>query len=120
MTEEELQKLQDGISDFENKIPYNYYEFSILGIIKKKQNSPTFTKLVIVNRWLWMTDESQLRNLFDPLKEELKKDGFIEQSPSILYTNKNKKETIRFLKKLGLKHNENLPNSLAIRKHVII
>lgn len=100
-----------------NKIPFTHYEFCILGVIKNTNGK--LTKIVIVNRWLWMTDDSYLRDLFLPLKNKLENEGFIESSPSILYSTKNKKDTIKYLKGLGIRHNENLSRSLAIIPHIV-
>lgn len=100
-----------------NKIPFTHYEFCILGAIKNTKGK--LTKIVIVNRWLWMTDDSYLRNLFLPLKNKLENEGFIESSPSILYSTKNKKDTINYLKDLGIRYNENLSRSLSIISHIV-
>jgi len=106
-------------SDIENqnKIPFTHYEFCILGVVKNTKSK--LTKIVIVNRWLWMTDDSYLRELFLPLKNKLENEGFVEYSPSILYSTKNKKETINYLKGLGIRHNENLSRSLSIMSHIV-
>ena len=107
----------EKLSAENQNIPFKHYEFCILGSTKNKGTH--FTKLVIVNRWLWMTDDSHLRNLFAPLKEKLSNEAFIENTPSILYVAKNKKDVIKYLTELGIRYNENLSRSLAISQHIM-
>lgn len=80
-------------------IDYKYYSYAILGNVKKKGN--VLTRVIIVNRWLWMTDDSKLRNLYKPLLEALT--DFEEVSPAVLDTPKNKEVTKEYLSGLGMR-----------------
>ena len=94
----------EKLSAENQNIPFKHYEFCILGSTKNKGTH--FTKLVIVNRWLWMTDDSKLRNIYKPLLEVLT--DFEEVSPAVLDTPKNQQVTREYLSGLGMREDDNL------------
>lgn len=103
-TKEDIDFIENDEDELNNEIAYNYYSFFILGNVKKKGN--ILTRVIIVNRWLWMTDDSKLRKLYKPLLDTLS--DFEEISPAVLDTPKSKLVTAEYLSGLGMRQDDSL------------
>lgn len=110
--EEKKEVDRNDISDIEienDPIPYHYYRFSFAPSLISKETE--YTRVVIVNRWLWMTDDSALRNIYPPLLSELEKSGFKEISPAIVITKRDINNARETLSKIGLVEETSILNS---------
>lgn len=102
--DDDIDFLETDEDEEQSAIDYKYYSYFVLGNVKKKGN--ILTRVIIVNRWLWMTDDSKLRNLYKPLLDTLS--DFEEISPAVLDTPKSKSVTAEYLSGLGMREDENL------------
>lgn len=102
--DDDIDFIESDEDESQSGVDYKYYSYAILGNVKKKGN--VLTRVIIVNRWLWMTDDSKLRNIYKPLLEALS--DFEEVSPAVLDTPKNKEVTQEYLSGLGMREDEDL------------
>lgn len=111
-TQKEEEVDLNDISDIEiesDSIPYNYYRFYIAPPLVTTQSE--YTRLIIINRWLWMTDDSSLRSIYKPLLAELEQKGFKEISPGVIITKRDTDNAIQTLRETGLVEETSTLNS---------
>lgn len=114
---EEKKEEDFDISDIpveEDIIAYTNFMFSVATPVTIK--GKTYNRVVIVNRWLWMTDDTALRKIYAPLRKELEQNGFKEFSPAILYTKRSVEECKKYFLECGIREDNIIGNSPL--KHV--
>lgn len=98
---------EDDEEVLDDKDICRYTDFGFLGKVKRK--SGTYTRLVIVNRWAWMTD-NKYRKIYPPVMDILKEKRFKEKDTAIAEVALEKDEIITMLSELNMRHNELLEN----------
>lgn len=102
-TQKEEEVNLNDISDIEienEPLPYHYYRFYIAAPLLTAQSE--YTRLIIINRWLWMTDDSALRNIYKPLLAELEQKGFKQISPGVIITKRDADNAKKVLHEMGI------------------
>lgn len=80
--------------------------FFIAGRVKRK--SGEYTRIIMVNRWAWMTDE-QLRPIYKPIKEYLEQEkSFKEKSKGVMEVDMLENDCKEYLLSLGMIENNTL------------
>lgn len=80
--------------------------FFVVGRVRRK--SGEYTRVIMVNRWAWMTDE-QLRSIYTPIREFLEKEkSFKEKMKGIMEVDMPEDECRTYLLSIGMIENESL------------
>lgn len=88
------------------KVDFKKTCFWITGRVKRK--SGEYTRIIMVNRWAWMTDE-QLRSVYKPIREYLENEkSFKEKMKGIMEVDMSEDECRTYLLSLGMIENESL------------
>lgn len=112
---EKKEKILDDdvlIEEYDEEIPdekeiCKYYDFAFLGKIKRK--SGEYEKVVLVNRWAWMTDQ-KYRKVYPPVMEIIQVKGFIEKDLALVEVKMEKEDIINYLTSLNMRYNSLLEN----------
>jgi len=102
--DDDIDFIETDEEEGDERVSFSHFSYYVLGNVKKQGEA--LTRVAIANRWLWMTDNSRLREVYPPLEKSL--DGFHSVMPGIMDTKRSKTETHEYLKGLKMREDESL------------